>query len=523
MSRKPPDAGGARLAKSGSREEVRRPLTRFVLGALSCSALAACTTVGPNFKSPDAPAASDYAMAGDRMPPIARLSPDVRTAGPWWKALGSTDLDAVMNEALVGNQTVAAADADLEKALAEVGSARGNLDPRLDMAASAGRERINFQTFGFPNIPNPTINVYTIGGTVAYDLDLFGGGRRTVEAAEATAQSVKWRADAAYLSLTGNVALQAVRIAALRAELAEIAGVIADDRRNIDLIRAGEAAGGEPESATISGRAQLAADEAMAPPVQRELSAARHAMALLVGRSPAEWTPPEFDVAGFSAPTQAPVALPSALVHSRPDILAAEAMLHADTARIGVAAANLYPDVKLTGTLTQGAIAPDKLFSYNSTGWMIGPSITAPLLNGGQLRADKRAAEAQARATLAKYRQTVLTAFVQVADVLTALAHDEDQLTAVAHAEGAARSALDEARNALRLGGGSTLQVVDAQRQLDRTRLQRVQAQGQKLADIVTLFTATGADWRERTPQAAGAPLGEAGGSKTPGAAQLGR
>jgi outer membrane protein TolC len=144
-------------------------------------------------------------------------------------------------------------------------------------------------------------------------------------------------------------------------------------------------------------------------------------------------------------------------------------------------------------------------------------------LNGGQLRADKRAAEAQARATLAQYRQTVLTAFVQVADVLTALAHDEDQLTAVAHAEGAARSALDEARNALRLGGGSTLQVVDAQRQLDRTRLQRVQAQGQKLADIVTLFTATGADWRERTPQAAGAPLGEAGGSKTPGAAQLGR
>jgi NodT family efflux transporter outer membrane factor (OMF) lipoprotein len=481
--------------------------------------LAACQTVGPNFKSPDAPKVADYAMAGDSAPAIARLSPDTRTAGPWWTALGSPDLDNVMDQALAGNQTVAAADADLEKSMAEAGAARGALDPRLDLASNAARERINFQTFGFPNIPNPTLNVYNIGGTVSYDLDLFGGGRRTLEAARATAESEKWRADAAYLALTGNVALQAVRMAGLRAEIDAIAEIIADDKHDLDLIHAAEAAGGEPASATTGGRAQLAADETLLPAVQRDLAAARHALSALVGKSPAEWEPPDFAFAGFAPPDQIPIALPSNLVRNRPDILAAEAMLHADTARIGVALANLYPDVRLSGNLTQGAVTPGNLFIYNSTGWMVGPSLSAPLLNGGALRAQKRAAEAQARASLAQYRQTVLTAFAQVADVLTALAHDDDQLSAVDDAQSAAQAALDDARTALRLGGGTMLDLVEAQRRLDRARLQKVQAQGRRLLDIVTLFTATAADWRSKAAPVAATPTTAFGASKAPAGA----
>ena len=411
-----------------------------------------------------------------------------------------------MEQALAGNQTVAAADADLEKALAEAGAVRGSLDPRLDLNSNVARERINFQTFGFPNIPNPTLNVYNIGGTVSYDLDLFGGGRRDLEAARASAASEKWRADAAYLALTGNVALQAVRMAGLRAEIDAIDEIISDDRHDIDLIHAAQSAGGEPQSATTGGRAQLAADEALLPTVQGDLAAARHAMSVLVGKSPAEWAPPDFAFAGFTPPDQVPIVLPSNLVRNRPDILAAEAMLHADTARIGVALANLYPDIRLSGNLTQGAVTPGNLFMYNSTGWMVGPSLTAPLLNGGVLRAEKRAAEAQARASLARYRQTVLTAFVQVADVLTALAHDDDQLRAVADARSAAQAALNDARNALRLGGGTMLDLIEAQRRLDRARLQQVQAQSQRLLDIVTLFTATAGDWRSKVAPIAAAP-----------------
>jgi NodT family efflux transporter outer membrane factor (OMF) lipoprotein len=495
-ARRAADAGGRRAAM------VLTAPTR--VGALAAAAmLAACATVGPNFKAPDAPAAAGYAMRGDSLPAIARLTPDARTAGPWWLALGSPALNAVMDQALAGNQTVAAADADLERARAEAGVARGALDPRLDLASNVARERINFQTFGFPDIPNPTLNVYNIGGTVSYDLDLFGGGRRALESARAAAESERWRADAAYMTLTGDVALQAVRIAGLRAEIDAIGEIVADDRRDIDLIRAAEAAGGEPRSATSGGRAQLAADEALLPAVERDLAAARHAMALLVGKSPAEWAAPDFAFGGFAPPDEAPVALPSGLVRNRPDILAAEAMLHADTARIGVALANLYPDVRLTGTLTQGAVTPGNLFSYDSTGWMVGPSLTAPLLNGGALRAEKRAAEAQARASLARYRQTVLAAFAQVSDVLTALAHDDDALRAVADARSAAQSAVDDADKAYRLGAGARLDLIEARRRLDRAILQQVQARGQRLLDLVTLFAATAGDWRAAPPPVA--------------------
>ena len=466
--------------------------------------LCGCATVGPNFRTPEAPAASRYTASGENVDALARLTPDVRTAGPWWTALGSTDLDRVMTDALAGNQTVAAADAALEKARAQAQGAHGEQQPRLDAAANAERERINFQAFGFPNVPNPTLDLYSIGGTVSYDLDLFGGARRRAEAADAAMQATGWRADAAYLTLTGNVALQAVRIAGLRAEAAAIREILVDDQRDIDLVNAAEAVGGEARTATTSGKAQLADDQAMLPPIDRQLSAARHAMALLVGKSPAEWSAPDFDVAGFSPPPEIPVSLPSVLVRVRPDIRAAAAERHADTARIGVADASLYPDVRLTGSLTQGAVTPGSLFGYNSTGWMIGPSVTAPLLNGGQLRADRRAAEAQARASLAQYRQTVLTAFVQIADVLTALAHDNEQLAADTQAQATAQSALSDARDAYRLGGGPFLSVVVAQRRVDQTRLRLVQAQAQRLADIVTLFAATARDWRSGSVAKAG-------------------
>jgi outer membrane protein TolC len=137
------------------------------------------------------------------------------------------------------------------------------------------------------------------------------------------------------------------------------------------------------------------------------------------------------------------------------------------------------------------------LFSYGASGWNIGPALTMPIFNGGMLRADKRAAEAQARASLAQYRQTVLTAFTQVSDVLAALAHDDDRLTALTSAQEAADRALRDARTAYTLGGGPLANVVNAQRQVDQARLDLVQAQSQKLLDIVQLYAATAADWRE--------------------------
>jgi len=193
------------------------------------------------------------------------------------------------------------------------------------------------------------------------------------------------------------------------------------------------------------------------------------------------------------------VSLPSTLARGRPDILAAEADLHADTARIGVATADLYPDIRLGAAYTQTAVTPGALFGYGASGWNIGPTFSAPIFNGGALRADRRAAEAQARVSLAQYQQTVLTAFTQVSDVLSALAADEAHLAALDRAEAAATSSLDDARSAYRLGGAPFVSVTDAQRQLDRARMARIGAQGQRLTDVIELYAATATDWRDKS------------------------
>ena len=196
-----------------------------------------------------------------------------------------------------------------------------------------------------------------------------------------------------------------------------------------------------------------------------------------------------------------PVSLPSELVRRRPDILAAEADLHAATAEIGVATARLYPDVRLTADLTLSALSPEKMFSWDSTGYTLGAGVTGPVFHGGTLKANKRAAEDEARASLARYRQTVLAAFTQVSDVLSALANDDERLKAVALAQATAESNLKDARSNYALGGGPFVDIVTAQRRLNTVRRDRIDAEAQRTFDIVKLFTATAADWR--TEQAA--------------------
>ncbi|MDB5466693.1 MAG: efflux system, outer rane lipoprotein NodT family [Phenylobacterium sp.] len=479
-----------------------RSVRRLAVASVSALALSACATVGPNFKTPEppkGPAAAGYAMAGDAAAPGVRLTPDARAAGPWWQAFGSPELDQSVRQALADSPTVAEATATLQRAQAQLAATRGAQAPQVDANGSVQRERINTQAFGFTGFPSPTINLFSIGGAVSYDLDLFGGRKRATEAAQARAEMAARQADAAYLTLSGNVALQAMRIASLRAQIATLQTIIADDQRVVEMVRKAQQAGGEAPSAITGGMAQVAQDEALMPPLTRDLDAARHQMALLAGKSPAEFSAPDFDMARLTAPSDIPVSLPSTLVRNRPDILAAESDLHAATAAVGVAVANQYPDIRLTANLTQAAIRPENIFNYASSGWNLMGGVTAPIFHGGTLKAERQAAEADARASMARYQQTVLRAFVQVSDVLAALASDQQSLAALGRAQTAAEASARDAQTAYRLGGGTLLQVIDAQRQLNRARRATVEAEGQRYADLVQLFTATAADWRTAT------------------------
>jgi NodT family efflux transporter outer membrane factor (OMF) lipoprotein len=478
---------------------------RLLAASASALALSACATVGPDFKAPAGPtgaAASGYAMAGDAVAPGVRLSPEARVAGPWWQAFGSPELDATIRQAMLDSPSVAEARATLEKARAQGRATRGAQFAQVDANASAERQRINLAAFGFkgfpgaPPISNPTINLYQVGGSVSYDLDLFGARRRATERDNAKADAAARQADAAYLSLSGNLAMQAMKIASLRAQIAATREIVADDRRVIDMVQKAEAAGGEAHAALSGGVSQLAADEALLPPLQRDLDLARHQMALLAGKSPAAWTPPDFDLARFTAPAATPVSLPSQLIRNRPDILAAEADLHAATAAVGVTVAHQYPNIRLSAVLTQEGLNPGDIFKADAAAWTVLGGLTAPVFHGGALKAERRAAEAEARISLARYEQTVLKAFVQVSDVLSDLGSDQQSIEALTLANQAAVNAAQQARDALRLGGGPMMDVVQAQRALSRTRRALAEAQGRRMADLVQLYAATAADWR---------------------------
>jgi NodT family efflux transporter outer membrane factor (OMF) lipoprotein len=468
--------------------------TRLLAATGAAALLSACAAVGPDFQPPAAPKASGYAMAGDAGSAVPSLGAHAEAAGDWWTAFGSAALDRTVRQALTDSPTLAAADATLlqarEAAKAQTPSAVGAFN------ASVERTRINLAAFGIPGFPSPTVNQYSVGGNIAYDLDLYGGLRRATEGAEAEAQAQDQRAKAAYLTLTGNVAMAAVRIATLRAQIAAIQSVVDEDAKNLAFIQKAQAAGAAAPSAQVSARAQMVQDQALLPDLNQQLAEARHGLALLVGHAPADWTAPDFDLSALVLPANIPVAMPSELVRRRPDILAAEAELHAATAAIGVQTAKLYPDVKLSAAYAQTALVPEKLFQYDVSGWNFGPAVSVPIFGRAQMKAEVRAAEAAARAANARYQQAVISAFTQVSDVLSALANDDAAVAAQDQARQVAEQDLKNTEFAYQKGGGTLLEVTQAQRRLSETRQAYALAQGKRYADAIRLYVATAADWR---------------------------
>jgi NodT family efflux transporter outer membrane factor (OMF) lipoprotein len=470
--------------------------------ALIAIGLLAGCVVGPNFRRPAPPTAAGYLMAGDQpLPKEVVLGP--RGTGPWWRSLGSSDLDATIALALSGNATLAEAEANLDRAKAAVTAARAGLYPELGVNAGAERERLNLQSFGLtlPGIPaDPTFNLYSVGATASYIVPTSGGVRRQAESAAAAAEAQRRRAEAAALALTGQVAQEAATIGALRGELAALDDVLSDDRRLVDLARTAIEAGGASSGRRVGALSQLASDEAAAPPLRQSLAAARHALAVLVGKTPGDWTAPDFDLESFTAPTLVPVSLPSELVRRRPDILAAEAQLHEATANVGVATARLYPNLTLSGALTQSSLTPDKIFNFPSTGYSLGLALTQPIFDAGRLRAERREAEGARRAALAVYEATVSRAFSQVADLLQALGHDQEELLALERTIKAAEADLRLAEAGYRAGGLGITPAIDAQRNLSNAKRSLVQARARKLQDLVELSIATAADIGPITP-----------------------
>jgi NodT family efflux transporter outer membrane factor (OMF) lipoprotein len=454
--------------------------------------LAGCT-VGPDFKRPETPRAERYTAqrlqleSGADQQMTLGQNPDRE----WWHLFRSPDLDAVVQRALEGNRTLVAANATLAQARELAQAQAGSLYPQLAMTAGTGRQRYGAQFLGsFPK--PPPFTYYALGPTVSYGLDYTGGTARSVEQQFALAEYQRQQLDAAYLMVTGNAVLESLRIALLQGEITTVEAILEEDRQNRQLVEVAFEAGSVSRVDIVSAESQLASDATLLPPLRQELAVARHALSVIMGQLPAEGAPPEIGLSEVSLPRNLPVSLPSELVHRRPDILASEAQLHAATAAVGVATSNLYPHIVLTGSVGLQSTTLGNLFEGGSTAYGAAGSLTAPLFEGGTLRAQRRAAVDAMQASAARYQQTVLTAFGQVADALQALDHDAEQLDAQAHAQAAARENVDLTRRSYNEGNVGVLQVLDAERLYQNARLGYVRAQAQRYMDTVQLFMALG-------------------------------
>jgi NodT family efflux transporter outer membrane factor (OMF) lipoprotein len=463
----------------------------FTLAAWSASGCASSA----RYVRPAAPTQTQY------LPPANELLAGATRAatpqivmgeGPpqrWWTLLGSSDINSLVVRALQNNQTLAAAKEHLAAAQEYLRAARGAWYPQLDATAGLQRTRFGATVLGPLAKDFPSFSAYAAGGEVSYDFDLFGGTKSRVEQAGALAQYSAAQLDALALSVSGNVAILALQMGSLRAQIRVATQIVADDEHMLGLIRAAREAGAVSAMDVLSAQSQLDHDRTLLPPLRQALSAARDALAVLVGVAPADGTIAGVELDAIKLTDDLPLAIPSELVRRRPDIDAAEAQLHAAGAAVGAATANLYPKFTLTAELRgEGLLGGGP----SETAWNILGGLSAPIFHGGALKAKQRAAQDEYQAAFAAYQQTVLSAFGQVSTALQALGNDVDFLNAQARALESAGASMALTQQAYSAGNAGYLQVLDAERLHQQAQLGRVRADGQRYVDVVELVLAAG-------------------------------
>ena len=461
------------------------------LALIGLVALLAGCTVGPDFRHPAAPGATTYLSPGEKADVAATTG---NAPLRWWTAFGSPEIDALVDRALANNKSLAASNATLEKAHEQWRAIRGQQLPRVDANTRVDQQEINFAAYGFSGA-NPEFALYSVGGTASYDLDLFGRRRRQTEQAAAQAESQQRQTEAAHLTIAGEVVTQAITIAAINSRIATVQALIGDDQKNLDLTDKRRRAGEGTLVQVLTAQSQLADDQTALPPLYQQLSQATHMLALLLGEAPSDFIAPRITLANLTLPGSIPVSLPSELIHRRPDILQAEADLHSATAAIGIAQARMYPDITLGGTLAQGSPHIADVLKSSFRGYDIFAGLTAPIFHGGTLKAERNEAVDEAKASDARYQQTMLSAFQQVADLLTALQHDRDTLAANKQAIDVAGHALQLSRRSFEVGNSGVLDIVDAQRVYQRAVSASVEASARQYLDSAQLFVATAGGW----------------------------
>jgi NodT family efflux transporter outer membrane factor (OMF) lipoprotein len=486
-------------------------LSWTLLTAAALAALSGCAQ-GPDFQTPAAPLTPTSANGVTRYTEQALAETTASAPGTlgepqhwvsgqqhpgltaqWWTLFQSTALNGLLQQALDHNPSLEAAKASLKQAEESYTALYGTLAvPNAGLELGAGREKTSIAQTGAPSM---TTNLYNASVNVSYTIDLFGANQRSLEAQLASVDYQRFQLEAAKLALTANVVTTAIREASIRDQLQATRELLRLQTEQLQVLEQQFETGGVGLNPVLSQKALVSNTKTLLPPLEKSLAQARHQLAIYVGQLPSDAQLPAFELSQLHLPQELPVSMASELVRQRPDIRASEALWHQASAQVGVATANLYPQINLTASVGAAAINPADLLSEKWGFWNLMGGLTQPVFNGGALTAKKRAAEAAYQAAGEQYRGTVLQAFQNVADSLTALSHDAQTLQAQAEAENLAQQLLDLSQAQYQAGGVSYLSLLDAQRNYQQAHIATVSARAARLADTAALFQSLGGGW----------------------------
>jgi NodT family efflux transporter outer membrane factor (OMF) lipoprotein len=478
------------------------------MAALALWLLQGCT-VGPRYHSPVPPTVSAYTPEPQPKETVSssglagsaqHFDQSADIPAQWWILFHSPELDSMVREALEKSPTLAQAAAKLKQSEEEVNARTGATKyPSVNANASVQGEQINLNAYGIP-FPNPSpFSLLNGSVVVSYALDPFGANRRLIEGLRAETSYQDWQLRGARLMLAGNVVSAAIRQAQLGAQIEITRQMLEVQEQELNVAEKRRLAGGISDFDVRGQRTEVAETRAALPPLQQQLDAVNDQLAVLMGKSPAEARIARITLDSLQLPQELPLSLPSSLVRQRPDIRAAEALLHQASANVGVATANLYPQILLSGSW--GEIGTS--FTNGGDIWNAGASLAQPIYSGGALRAEKRKAQAAYEEAGSIYRQTLLQAFREVADALYAIQHDAETLQARTEAASEAEAKHKIAAQRYEAGGISELALLDAQRQQLQTALDRTVSAASRYSDSATLFEALGGGWWNTAPTSA--------------------
>ena len=458
-------------------------------------ALAGCSfapsTKPPVMPSPDRYTATSMPAVSEQAGGVAQQFEHGAKAVPaWWRQYRSAALNAWVDEGLANNPSLDAARHTLEalhqQFRAQVGQ---SALPALDLQAQKQRQS-GIGVNGF-DLPSSVFAVKTAQLNLSYTFDVFGATRNSIQSSAAHVDLQAFELDAARRALAANIVTVAIQLSSLADQVASrerllhaVSGQLDTVRKAHDLGAASRDDVQVAEQATASEAAQLALTRTQA-------ERARHALAVLMGRTP-EQAPQALPMSAWQLPSSVPVSVPSDLLEQRPDIQAAQAAIRAAAAQVGVATANLFPRLSLSASYGSVSFDQPSILQGGGGAWSAAAAITQPIFHGGALRAQRKAAIENYDASLAQYRQTVLNAFQNVADTLVALQHDAEAVQATQAAADAADASADQAVSRYRLGALSYPATLQSAQRREEARLDAIQSTASRLIDTAALFQAMG-------------------------------